>query len=357
MHDILPQLDDWLKAHRQVALATVIQTWGSSPRRPGARMAVTADGKFAGSVSGGCVERAVIEAALESLKTNQARLLHFGVSDETAWEVGLACGGSIDILVKPLDLKLFEALRSVWMDEHQAVLITVIRGTGDMLGRELLVRADGLVAGTLGDEWDHRALKLAGEALSQGTSTRIMLDGSVELFIETILPPPTLIAVGGVQIAIALMSLAKTLGYHTIVIDPRGSWGNTDRFPHVDQMIQNWPEEAFRKIPLTRSTAVAMLTHDPKLDDPALRIALPSLAFYVGALGSRKTQSQRRERLLQAGLSEAQLARLHTPIGLKIGADTPEEIALAIMAEIVEAHRTQNQQADPLPSEVVHRTV
>jgi xanthine dehydrogenase accessory factor len=176
----------------------------------------------------------------------------------------------------------------------------------------------------------------------------VRLDETLEVFVEVILPPPTLIAVGGVHIAIALVALAKTLGYRTIVVDPRGSWGNAERFPQVDQMIQTWPEQAFERLPLTRSTAVAMLTHDPKLDDPALRIALPSPAFYVGALGSRKTQAGRRARLKEAGLGEQHLDRLHAPIGLEIGADTPEEIALAIMAEIVEARRKQIEETQTI---------
>jgi xanthine dehydrogenase accessory factor len=157
----------------------------------------------------------------------------------------------------------------------------------------------------------------------------------MELFLELILPPPTVIAVGGVHITIALMSLAKTLGYRTVVVDPRSAFGSQARFPHVDQLIQLWPQKAFQQVPITRSTALAMLTHDPKLDDPALKIALSSPAFYVGALGSRTTQAKRRQRLLAKGLTEEQLDRLHGPIGLEIGAGMPEEIAMSIMAEIV----------------------
>jgi xanthine dehydrogenase accessory factor len=164
-----------------------------------------------------------------------------------------------------------------------------------------------------------------------------MLNDDVEVFVEVILPPPTLIAVGGVHITVALMALAKTLGYRTVVIDPRSAFGNQERFPNVDQLIQQWPQEAFEQIPITRSTAIAMLTHDPKLDDPALKIALSSPAFYVGALGSKTTQAKRRQRLLDEGLTESQLDRLHGPIGLRIGAGTPEEIGLSIMAEIVAA--------------------
>ncbi len=336
MRDILPDLDNWRSDNNQsIALATVIQTWGSSPRRAGAKMALTLDGKITGSVSGGCVEGAVFEEGVEVLRANRPKLLHFGVADETAWEVGLACGGSIDIFVKPLDVELFKSLRSVLADEDTAVLATVVRGPAEFLGHELLVRDDDSVTGFISDELNERALNLAKETLAQGVLRRVTLSEDVEIFMEVILPPPTLIAVGGVHITIALMALAKTLGYRTVVVDPRNAFGNEARFPNVDQLIQSWPQEAFQQVPLTRSTAVAMLTHDPKLDDPALKIALPSPAFYVGALGSKTTQAKRRQRLLDEGLSEAQLNRLHGPIGLEIGAGMPEEIAISIMAEVV----------------------
>jgi xanthine dehydrogenase accessory factor len=335
MRDILPDLDEWRAENKPIALATVVQTWGSSPRRAGAKMALSPDGRITGSVSGGCVEGAVFEAGVEVLKSNTPQLLHFGVADETAWDVGLACGGSIDIFVKPLDPDFFKAVRSELVEEHPAVTVTVLRGPEELLGRELLVREAGDVTGTIREDLDQSALKLAREALAQGVSRRALLNESVEVFLEVSLPPPALIAVGGVHITIALMALAKTLGYRTVVIDPRSAFGNAERFPNVDQLIQAWPQEAFQKLPLTRSTAVAMLTHDPKLDDPALKIALPSPAFYVGALGSKTTQAKRRQRLLDEGLTEGQLNRLHGPIGLQIGAGTPEEIAMSIMAEIV----------------------
>ena len=337
MRDILPDLNNWATDEGQsIALATVIQTWGSSPRRAGAKMAITPDGRITGSVSGGCVEGAVFDAGVEVLKSNTPQLLHFGVADETAWEVGLACGGSIDIFVKPLHIEFFKVLRSVLVEERPAAVLTVVRAPDELMGRELLVKEDGNVVGSLGD-LKEQAVRLAKETLLQGSSRRANLSEDVEVFIEVILPPPTLIAVGGVHITIALVSLAKTLGYRTIVVDPRSAFGSQERFPHVDQLVQSWPEEAFQKIPLTRSTAIAMLTHDPKLDDPALKIALPSPAFYVGALGSKTTQAKRRQRLLDEGVTEAQLERLHGPIGLKIGASTPEEIAMSIMAEIVAA--------------------
>ena len=340
MRDILPELDKWRANDKSIALATVIQTWGSSPRRAGAKMALTPDGKIAGSVSGGCVEGAVYDTGVDVLKSNRPQLLHFGVADETAWEVGLACGGSIDIFVKPLDDEFFGSLRSVLVEEVPAVLGTVVRGPNQLLGHEVLVEENGNVTGSLSSELDQQVLTLARETLAQGQSRRAMLNEEIEVFLEVILPPPTLVAVGGVHITVALMALAKTLGYRTVVIDPRSAFGNEERFPNVDRLIQRWPAEAFQEIPLTRSTAVAMLTHDPKLDDPALKIALPSPAFYVGALGSKTTQAKRRQRLLDEGLTEEQLNRLHGPIGLDIGAGTPEEIAMSIMAEIVAARNS-----------------
>jgi len=343
MRDILSDLERWREKNESIALATVIQTWGSSPRREGAKMALTPDGKITGSVSGGCVEGAVFEAGVETLKTNQPQLLHFGVADETAWDVGLACGGSIDIFVKPLDFSFYDGLHAAFVEEQPAVLVTVVRGDAGMLGKELLLREDGGVIGTFGAGLDESALKLAGETLALGVSRRVELDESTEVFLEAILPPPTLIAVGGVHITIALMALAKTLGFRTVVVDPRSAFGNIERFPHVDQLIQAWPDEAFRQLPLTRSTAVAMLTHDPKLDDPALKIALPSPAFYVGALGSRTTQAKRHQRLLDEGLTEEELDRLRGPIGLEIEAHTPEEIAVSIIAEIVSVQNNADE--------------
>ena len=340
MRDILLEIQGWHQNGQTIALATVVQTWGSSPRRVGAKMAITQDGKFAGSVSGGCVENAVVEAGIDCLRTHQSQLLHFGIADEDAWAVGLACGGSLDVFVAPLDPVLFPTLRSAWLREHHAATVTILRGPAEVLGRQLLYEEDRNTSGGLAAELDPKAIQLARQALLQrATSRRMMLTETVEVFLEVIAPPPTLIVVGGVHIAIPLTHFAKTLGYRTVVIDPRRAWANAERFPDVDQLIQAWPDEAFERVGLTGSTAVAMLTHDPKLDDMGLKIALASDAFYVGALGSRTTQARRRERLLKAGSTEAQLAGLHAPIGIGIAAETPEEIALAVMAEVVDAYR------------------
>jgi len=343
VRDILDDLDRWAGENLPIALATVIETWGSAPRRVGANMAITTSGSMAGSVSGGCVENAVVEGARDSLSDKRPRLLKFSVADETAWGVGLACGGRIEVFVRPLDTSLLPVLHAVLGEDDQAVLATIVRGSTRTLGRELIVRANGSTDGSVGNEWDQVVLKLAQEALSQGLSRRMALNEATEIFLEVILPVPTLIVVGGVHIAQALVAFGKTLGYRTVVIDPRRAWGNAERFGGVDQLIQAWPEQAFRQVRVTRTTAIAALTHDPKLDDPALQIALETQAFYVGALGSRATHARRRARLLEAGVTESQLSRIHAPIGMEIGADSPEEIALAIMADVTAAYHERAQ--------------
>ena len=342
MRDIWPDLTRWQNSD-SIALATVIQTWGSSPRRAGSKMAFTTDGRITGSVSGGCVEAAVIDAGLQSLKTDRPQLLSFGVADDTAWNVGLACGGSIDIFVKPLQKKFWGEVRALLESEEAAVIITVVRGQDALLGREFLYLEGGRLTGTLGDRWNKIVSNLAEEVLTQAMPRRVQLDSEIEIFMEPLLPPPTLVLVGGVHTAVALVSFANKLGWRTIVIDPRLAWANEERFPHVDRLIQAWPEDAFAQLRVTRSTAIAMLTHDPKLDDPALKIALNSPAFYIGALGSKSTHQLRCERLLKDGVSKEQLSRIHSPIGLAIGAQTPEEIAMAIMAEVVDSRRKREQ--------------
>ncbi len=348
MRDVIDSIDQWQAEGARLALATVVQTWGSSPRQAGARMAMAPDNRIAGSVSGGCVEGAVYEAGLEALNTGRPRRLHFGVADETAWEVGLACGGSIDVFVQPLDSDFYTAVRAALRAGVGLAIVTLVGGPDAALGRSLVVSETDLIWGTLNGDMDAAATAAARAALASGQPARQALGESYEAFIDVILPPPTLIVVGGVHITIALVHLARALGYRVIVVDPRRAFGSEARFPHVDQLIQAWPDEALAEVPLTRSTAIAMLTHDPKLDDPALKLALPSPAFYVGALGSRTTQARRRERLRADGVSEAHLKRLHGPIGLDLNAHTPEEIALSIMAEIV-AVKNQAGRAAPSP--------
>jgi xanthine dehydrogenase accessory factor len=352
MRDVLADIDSWLEAEEQVALATVIQTWGSAPRQAGAKMAMTPDGKITGSVSGGCVEGAVFEAGVQTLENGRPQLLHFGVADETAWEVGLACGGTIEVFVEPLDRDVYEFVHKLLEQERSAAIVTVVRGPAELLGCKLLLDGDGRTMGNLAGEYEETAIAAGRSALVEGKSRRMELPSmqammgagtaeTVEVFIEVMVSSPLLVIVGGVHIAIALAALAKVLGYRTVVIDPRRAFGSEARFPHVDRLIQAWPDEAFEQVVLAGETAVALLTHDHKIDDPALKVVLNSPAFYVGALGSNKTQAARRERLAQMGFSQEAINRVHGPIGLEIGAQTPEEIALAVMAEIVKARRAK----------------
>jgi xanthine dehydrogenase accessory factor len=337
MREVLADIDRWRSEGRPVALATVVETWGSSPRRVGAKMALTEGHRMAGSVSGGCVEGAVVEAGDAVLKSGRPRLLHFGVADETAWAVGLSCGGSIDVFVEPLDTKFYEELRARLGADEPLAVATVLSGPEPAVGRKLLVREGGPDFGSIGGALDVAVAAAARAALAQGRSQRTALDEPerAEVFVDVVRSSPTLVVVGGVHIAVALTTIAKAMGYRTVVVDPRRPFGTGERFPHADRIVNAWPEEGLGDVGLTSDAAVAVLTHDPKVDDPALRAALPSPAFYVGALGSKTTQAKRRVRLLEAGLTEEQIARMRAPIGLDLGGRSPEEIALAVMAQIV----------------------
>ena len=319
MRDVLPEIEAWTREGRPFALATVVQTWGSAPRTAGSKMAVTGDGRIAGSVSGGCVEAAVVEAAQEVVRTGTPRLLHFGVADDTAWAVGLACGGTIDVLVERAAGDWLEPAAAAVREDRPAAVVTVLEG--ERRGGKLVLSSAGAASGNLGPLTE-AARNAAGAALESGQGGRVSLGGT-PAFVDLLRPAPTLVAVGGVHIAIALTRLAQGMGYRTIVVDPRPAFGNEARFPHADRVVAEWPDEALGRIGLTTATAVAVLTHDPKLDDPALRAALPSPAFYVGALGSKSTQEKRRKRLAEAGLTEEQLDRLHAPIGLDLGGRGP----------------------------------
>lgn len=334
MRELLNDIQKWQTENQPIALATVVQTWGSAPRKAGAKMAVTPDGRMAGSVSGGCVEGAVYEEAVAALASGKAKLLHFGVADETAWDVGLACGGTIEVFVEPLNRQSYALMRDLLIHDKAGAAITIIRAPENKVGQKLTVARDGRTIGTLGAELD--ALALAAEKKLQSPQ-RVQLTEAVEVFVDTVRPSPSLVMVGGVHIAVALTQYAKVLGFQTLVIDPRRAFGSETRFPHVDKLIQAWPQKAFAEVALTPETAVALLTHDPKIDDPALEVVLQSPAFYIGALGSRKTHAKRVTRLQEKGIGADKIARIQAPIGLDINAVTPEEIALSIMAEIVRA--------------------
>jgi len=339
MQDVLPSLEQWRERHEQVAVATVINTWGSAPRPIGSKLAVTASGTIAGSVSAGCVEGAVIDGCHLALKTGQPRVLSFGVADETAWEVGLACGGHIEVLVEPFAAfnGVYESLKQHLAARDVLVMISVLAGQPEYLNHKLLVLPDGKVEGDLSmlDRTDE-LVRAALEFLKQGLGGALTLADGTALFFEVYPPVPRLIIIGAVHIAEALVPMANLAGFDTIVIDPRSAFITSDRFPSATQLIKGWPQEILPQLALDAAAYFAVLTHDPKLDDPALRIALTSEVRYVGALGSRRTHEKRIKRLRAAGLSADQIARLHAPIGLSLGGRSPGEVAVSILAEIVQ---------------------
>jgi len=335
MRDLLDQIEIWLKNGQSVALATVIKTWGSSPRPAGAGMAITDAGEIAGSVSGGCVESAVIETAMQVLRSGQTERLHFGVGDHQAWDVGLSCGGEIDVFIRQFDQKNLDIWKTALSKTSSVCVALVLAGIETYLGVDLIIENSDPLLLEFSQETNTKLIEISGTERSGGIH-QIESPEIKEVFIQKIQPDPELILVGGVHIAIPLASLAKTVGFEVIVIDPRRLFSTADRFPDIKLLSTEWPERAFQKINITESSAIVMLTHDPKIDDPALKIALNSPAFYVGALGSRKTHQKRIDRLQNDGLTKSKLDQIHAPVGLDLGGKTPPEIALGIMAEILQ---------------------
>jgi xanthine dehydrogenase accessory factor len=301
MREIAEELGQWRAAGEGVAIATVVETWGSSPRPLGSKMLVSRSGKMAGSVSNGCIEGAVFEVAQEVLASGRARLVEYGVADDAAFEVGLACGGHIEVLIQPTDETHDRAL-SLLRAEHPFLLRTDLKeGRTDLLERAPdfeLARRDG------------------------------------DTFWEPFGRPAQMVIVGAIHIAIPLHRMASLMGYRVVMVDARGQFATRERFPEADQILVQWPDEALGGLSIDRSTAVVILTHDPKFDMPALRSVLRTEAGYVGAIGSRKTNQNRFDALREEGFSDQQLARIHGPIGLDLGARGAEETALGIMAEV-----------------------
>lgn len=346
MNDVLEQLERWRQSGDDIAVATVVKTWGSAPRPTGSKMVTTGTGGIAGSVSAGCVEGAVIEASNTVMESLTPQLLHYGVADDTAWEVGLACGGEIEIYVEPFAAYdgVYETITARLAARQPMAVVTVIQGPDDLRNRKLVVLPDGSTEGTLDlPEQRDAVIQAALNGMAQSQGAIVPLTDDLTIFVEAYPPPPRLIVVGAVHIADALVSIANAVGFDTVVVDPRSAFATEERFPHANELIREWPQHALPHMSLDMSAYVVVLTHDPKLDDPALQVALPSAARYVGALGSTRTARKRVERLTAAGLSEEQLARLHGPIGLPLGGRTPEEIAVSIMAEIIQVKNS------PLP--------
>ena len=317
MREVLGDIARWHARGDGVALATVVATRRSAPRPVGAKLAMSASGELAGSVSGGCVESDVVEHAREVLAGGEPRLVSYGIPDDFAFSVGLPCGGEIDVFVERADPDLVDQVRTLLEDDRRGVLCTVVAG-------------DGLGARTLALEGD----PAADEALRRGRSHLQESDG-VTVFADVFGPPPRLLVFGAVDTAEELCRAAKRLGWRTIVADARGRFATAERLPSADEILVAWPEEVLARVQPGRDTAVVVLTHDDKFDLPTLAGALETEAFYIGALGSRRNQARRRELLLEAGLTQEQLDRISGPCGLDIGAETPAETALSILAEIL----------------------
>lgn len=324
MHDLLDDLSGWLAAGEPVALATVVWAEGPSPRPVGAHMAVTPSGGMVGSVSGGCVEGAVFQEAGTVLESGAPKLLRYGVVDEMGWEVGLACGGTIEVYVERL-APVHERLLAALAADETVALVTPLRGGAHLLawpdGR---LEGDASLAALLGWDVDSRWPGPLAERRGAG-------------FVQVYAPPPTLTIVGAVHLAQPLTHLAQAAGFRVRVLDARRAFATRERFPTADELVVAWPQEGLTLAHLRPQDALAVITHDPKFDVPALAAALRSPVGYVGLLGSRTTQAKRRGALVEQGFGEADLARIRGPIGLDLGGRRPEEIAVAILAQIVAA--------------------
>ncbi|MFE7400039.1 XdhC family protein [Streptomyces sp. NPDC057557] len=350
MLDIAEELNPWFEEGRDFAVATVVAVGGSAPRSPGAALAVDSHGTAIGSVSGGCVEGAVYDLCVQALRDGRTVRERFGYSEEDAFAVGLTCGGVIEVLVTPVraDAPVFRAALSAAGRGEAAALARVARGQDELLGRALLVHPDGSYEGSLGG---HPGLDRTAAA-----ETRAMLDtgrtgtvditedgsrcpGGVTLFVESSVPPPRMIVFGAVDFATALVRAGKFLGYHVTVCDARPVFATRARFPAADDLVVDWPHRYLRRTATDERTVLCVLTHDAKFDVPLLETALRLPVAFVGAMGSRRTHEDRNRRLRDVGVTKGELARLRSPIGLDLGARTPEETALSIAAEIVAARR------------------
>jgi xanthine dehydrogenase accessory factor len=347
MREVLDDIERWRSAGKRVALARVVGVDGSGPRLPGATMAVSEDGEVAGSVSGGCVEGAVLAEALAVLDSRAPKLTTYGIADEDAFAVGLTCGGTIHVFVHPLDWSYYEILGAAIRAEEPVALATMVEGP--QTGANVLVRPGVKPMGSLGDADLERVVArdaLAELAAGISTMRHYGFQGEarrqdVAVFIESFAAPPQMIVFGAVDFTAALVKAAKVLGYRVTVCDARAVFATHQRFPQADEVVVDWPDRYLAKVgaELGPRDAVCVLTHDHKFDVPAILAALDTDVGYLGAMGSRRTNAERMARLRETEVDESRLARVMAPIGIDIGARTPEETAISICAEII-ASRT-----------------
>ncbi|MFD9052256.1 XdhC family protein [Streptomyces zaomyceticus] len=348
MLDIAEELQRWVEQGREFAVATVVAVGGSAPRQPGAALAVDSDGTAIGSVSGGCVEGAVYELCQQAIEDGKTVVERFGYSDEDAFAVGLTCGGVIDILVTPVRGGVFPAALAAASAGEAAALARIVSGPEDLMGRALLVRPDGAYEGQLGGhpELDRTAAAEARAMLDAGRTGIVEIgeDGSrcgqpLTLLVESSVPAPRMIVFGAIDFAAALVRVGKFLGYRVTVCDARPVFATQARFPEADEIVVEWPHRYLASTEVDGRTVLCVLTHDAKFDVPLIQAALRLPVAYIGAMGSRRTHEDRNKRLREVGVTELELARLRSPIGLDLGARTPEETALSIGAEIVANRR------------------
>ncbi|MFI2432899.1 XdhC family protein [Streptomyces sp. NPDC018693] len=353
MLDIAEELNRWVEQGRDFAVATVVAVGGSAPRQPGAALAVDADGTAVGSVSGGCVEGAVYALCQQALQDGDIVLERFGYSDDDAFAVGLTCGGVIDVLVTPVRAgdparPVAAAALAAAARGEAAALARIVTGPRDLLGRAVLVRPDGSHEGGFGGhpELDRTVVGETAAFLDAGRTGTLEIgaEGSrcgapLTLLVESSVPPPRMIVFGAIDFASALVRVGKFLGYHVTVCDARPVFATKARFPEADEIVVEWPHEYLRRTDVDPRTVLCVLTHDAKFDVPLLQLALRLPVAYVGAMGSRRTHLERNARLRDVGVTDLELARLRSPIGLDLGARTPEETALSIAAEIIANRR------------------
>lgn len=350
MREVLEELLAAYRSGEPVAMATVVRTWKSAPRPAGAAMLVTGAQEAVGSVSGGCVEGALFDVGLEILADGQPRYQKYGISDDEAFGVGLTCGGIIEIFAERVDSTTWPELEgiaaSLEAEEPVAIatIVNVPEGHEGRIGRHLVVRLDG-TEGSLGTaRLDDTVREDALGLLAAGTTGFLhygaegeRLGEGLDVFVASYAPPAQMFVFGAIDFSAALVRVGKVLGYRVTVCDARPIFATTKRFPEADEVVVDWPHRWLEKQKVDQRTVIAVLTHDPKFDVPALKVALASKAGYIGAMGSRRTHENRLERLREAGVSDGELKRLHSPIGLDLGARTPEETAISIAAEIVQA--------------------
>ena len=352
MAEVLAELARWQGEGRAAAVATVVRTWSSAPSPPGTSMAISAAGEVVGSVSGGCVEAALFELAQQVIASGRPELVRYGVSDEDAFAVGLVCGGTLEVFVQPADGTAFAELATVVAAvaaREPIALATVVAGPGPP-GRRLVVRAEGPTdsagAGLGSPRLDDAVTADARGLLDTGRSGQLHVGADGErrhdeltVLVEVFAPPPRLLVFGAIDVAAAVARIGSLLGWAVTVCDARPVFATTRRFPDADEVVVAWPHRYLERTRVDHRTAICVLTHDPKFDVPLLAAALRTPAAYIGAMGSRRTHEHRLALLREVGVTEAELARLSSPIGLDIGARTPAETALSIAAEITAARR------------------